>query len=161
MVIAGVVASVLVVNAVFPALTRSSNSIVRISEKVDERIQSQVSIIYAASEKDENGAWQDTNADSKFDVWVWVKNVGASRILGIDQTDVFFGVEGNFARIPYADDAAGTYPRWTYSLENGAEWKNTVTAKIDIKYSTSLSQDTYTIKVVTPSGAYDSYFLSF
>ena len=151
----------MVINAVFPAITRSSNSIVRIAQKVDERIQTQVSIIYAASELDENGVWQDTDSDGKFDVWVWVKNVGAARILGVDQTDVFFGTEGNFVRVPHSNDAGGTYPQWTHAIENGTEWNNTATAKITIHYSAALAPDTYTVKIVTPSGAYDSHFFSF
>ncbi len=151
----------MVINAVFPAITRSSNSIVRIAQKVDERIQTQVSVIYAASELDENGVWQDTDSDTYFDVWVWVKNVGAARILGVDQTDVFFGTEGNFVRVPHANDAGGTYPQWTHAIENGTEWNNTATAKITIHYSTALASDTYTVKIVTPSGAYDSHFFSF
>ncbi len=161
MVIAGVVAAVLVINAVFRAITRGSNSIVRIAQRVDERIQTQISVVFAASELDENGVWQDTDSDTYFDVWVWVKNVGAARILGVDQTDVFFGTEGDFQRIPHTNDAGGTYPQWTYSLENGSEWNTTTTAKITIHYSATLASDTYTVKVVTPSGAYDSHFFSF
>ena len=161
MVIAAVVASALVISAVFPAITRSSNSIVRIAQTVDDRIQTQISVVYGAAELDENAAWQDTDSDTYFDVWLWVKNVGAARILGADQTDIFFGTEGNFERVPHANDAGGGYPQWTYAIENGTEWTSTTTAKITIHYSTTLASDTYTAKVVTPSGAYDSYFFSF
>ncbi len=161
LVIAGVVAAIMVVNAVFPAITRSSNSIVRTAQKMDERIETQISIVYGAAEMNASGVWTDTDSDGYFDVWVWVKNVGSARILGADQSDVFFGKEGNFQRVPHTSDTSG-YPRWTYSLENGAEWNNTTTAKLNLTYySTSLSSDTYTVKVVTPSGAYDSYFFSF
>ena len=151
----------LVINAVFPAITRSSNSIVRIAERVDDRIQTQVSIVYAAAELDENGIWQDTDSDTYFDVWIWVKNVGSSRILGVDQTDVFFGTEGDFERVPHSTDAGASYPQWTYVIENGSEWNNTATVKLTLHYSTTLASDTYTLKVVTPSGAYDSHFFSF
>jgi len=161
MVIAAVVASALVVSSVFPAITRSSNSIVRIAQSVDERIQTQISIVYAASELDENATWQDTDSDSRFDVWIWVKNVGASRILGADQSDVFFGTEGNFVRVPHTNDAGGTFPQWSYTLENDTEWKRAATAKLTLHYDTTLASDTYTVKVVTPGGAFDSYFFSF
>ena len=161
LVIAGVVASALVMNAVFPAISRSGNSIVRVAQSVDDRIQTQISVVYAASELDENGAWQDTDSDTYFDVWVWVKNVGASRILGVDQTDIFFGTEGNFARIPHTNDAGGTYPQWSHTIENGTEWSTTATTKFTLHYSTTLATDTYTVKVVTPQGAFDSHFFSF
>jgi len=161
LIIASVVATVVVVNATYPAIVRSTNSIVQISQRMDDRIETQISIIYATGELDDNGTWQDTDSDGYFDVWVWVKNVGSSRILGLDQTDVFLGTPGAFSRIPYVDDAGGSYPQWSYTLENGTEWGNTVTLKITIHYTAALASDTYLVKVVTPSGAYDERYFSF
>ena len=164
---AGVVATVLAIHSTFPAIVRSSNSVVRIADRMDDRIESQISVIYATSELDKNGVWQDTDADGKFDVLVWVKNVGASRILGIDQVDVFFGracsgvCTGSFQRIPYVGDAGGTFPQWNYAIENDTEWKSTATLKITILYSAALSTDTYLVKVVTPAGAYAELYFSF
>jgi archaellum component FlaG (FlaF/FlaG flagellin family) len=114
-----VVSAVLVINSVYPAIVRSGNSLTRVATKLDERIESQIKVVYATAELDENGVWQDKGTIGKFDVNLWVKNVGASRIIGIDSTDIFYGVEGNFARIPYTTDAGGGYPQWSYSLENG------------------------------------------
>ena len=155
------VAAILVINAAYPAIVRSSNSIVRISERLEERIATQISIVYAAAELDANGTWQDTDGDGYFDIMVWVKNVGSQRIVGIDQMDVFLGKTGSYERIPYVDDAGGTYPNWSYSLENGTQWTSTVTLKITIHYSAALASDTYLVKVTTPSGAYDEHYFSF
>jgi archaellum component FlaG (FlaF/FlaG flagellin family) len=158
------IAAMLVVNAAYPAIVRSSNSIVNVSERMEDRIGSQVSIVYATGELDDNGVWQDTDSDTFFDVTVWVKNVGSTRILGIDQMDVFLGKLGNFsdfARIPHVDDAGGGYPSWSYTIENGTEWENTVTVKIAVHYSSALTSDTYRVKVITPSGAYDENDFSF
>lgn len=151
----------MVVNTTYPAIVRSSNAIVNVSERMDERIESQVSIVYGAAELDSSGTWVDTDADTYFDVWVWVKNVGSSRILGEDQMDVFLGKTGSFARIPYVADAGASYPRWSYTLENGTEWTNTVTLKITIHYSSAQTTGTYLVKVITPSGAYDEQYFSF
>lgn len=133
----------------------------RMSQKLDERIETQISVIYGASELDETGAWQDTDGDTKFDVWVWVKNVGSARIAPPEQSDVFFGKTGSVERIPHVDDAGGSFPNWDYTLENGTEWASRVTLKITIHYNAALASDTYLVKVVTPSGAYDELVFSF
>ena len=161
LVIASVAASMVMISAVIPAIARSGNSITRSSARVDDRIETQVSIVYGTAEPDSNGAWQDTDGDSYFDVWVWVKNVGASRIIGIDQTDVFFGVTGDFSRVPHVNHAGGAYPSWSYTVENGTDWVNSVTIKITIHYQAALASDTYEVKVVVPPGTYDDHFFRF
>ena len=161
LIIASVVASVIVVNSTFPAIVRSSGAIVRSSEAMDQRIETQISIVHATSELDSDGVWQDTDSDTYFDVWVWVKNVGPARIIGEDQMDVFIGKNGSLERINYVDYAEGAYPNWTYTLENGTEWTNTVTLKITIHYSAALTTGTYVVKLITPSGAYDEHYFSF
>lgn len=161
LIIASVVAAGLVVNSTYPALVRSSNSVVTASRHMQDRIDTQVSIIYATGELDDSQTWQDTDSDTYFDVKAWVKNVGSIRILGTDQMDVFLGTPGSYERIPHADDAGGSYPRWTYTIENGTEWGPTNTIEIEIHYSSPLSSDTYLIKVITPSGSYDEHYFSF
>jgi len=151
---------VLVVNSVYPAIARTSSSVVQVSQSMGDRIETQVSIVYATGELNSGGSWVDTDSDGYFDVTVWVKNVGTSRILDPTQMDVFFGQEGSFARIPYVDDAVG-YPRWSYALENGTEWSDTVTLRINIHYSSAQATGTYIVKVVTPSSASDEMDFSF
>ena len=158
---ASVVSAVLVINSVYPAIVRSGNSLTRVAAKLDDRIESQIKVVYATAELDENGTWQDAGTVGKFDVDLWVKNIGVSRIIGIDQSDVFFGVEGDFARIPYVTDAAGGYPQWSYTIENGTEWKNSVTLNVTVLYSSSLTSDEYFLKVIAPNGAYDDHYFSF
>lgn len=161
LIIASVVAAILVINSTYPALVRSSNSIARMSGRMDERIETQIRMVYATAELDSTGTWQDTDSDGYFDVWVWVKNVGSARVLGIDQADVFFGRSGSTARIPHIDDAGGGHPDWSYTVENDTEWGNTATLKITLHYASALTSDTYVVKVITPSGAYDEYYFSF
>ena len=161
LIVASVVSAVLVINSVYPAIVRSGNSLTRIATKLDERIESQIKVVYATAELDSSGTWQDNDSDSRFDVDVWVKNVGASRIVGIDESDVFFGTDGDFTRIPYSTDAGGAYPQWDYSVENGTEWLSTVTLKLSIEYTATKSSDEYFVKVIAPTGAYDDLYFSF
>lgn len=153
--IAGVASAVLAVNALYPAITRSSGAMVTIASKVDDQIKSQISIIHATGELDKDGVWQDTDSDGKFDIFIWVKNVGASRILGIQESDIYFGQQGNYARIPHQTYAGGQYPQWVYQVEGGGDWESPKTLKITIHYSTARSQGTYLIKVIIPNGVSD------
>lgn len=158
--IASVVAAVLVFNALYPAVVQGSTAMTAMQDRVSERLKSQVDIIHAAGELDQNGAWQDTNGDGDFDVFIWVKNVGSLRISAISRIDLFFGPEGNFARIPYIDEASGSYPRWEWALENDTQWNPTATLKITIHYSSILASQRYFVKVVVSSGVSDQYYFS-
>jgi hypothetical protein len=101
-----------------------------------------------------------------FDFYVWSKNVGDIRIPAVDEVDIFFGQPGGVVRVPHEDDAGGTYPQWSYTLEGGAtEWGIASTVKFDIKFddgcpgSCIQSTGTYFIRVITPNGvAAESYF---
>ena len=136
--IAGVVCSMVLLNAVYPAITGSSGAIVDAASKIDDRIRSNIAIIQIA--------------DSGSNVYIWIKNVGASSIGGISQSDIFFGPQGNFIRIPYSDPTAA--PSWKYIVEpNGGAWGPSATLKITITSTgplTSLSE--YYFKVVIPNG---------
>jgi archaellum component FlaG (FlaF/FlaG flagellin family) len=159
--IAAVVAAALVVNAIYPAVGSSSNALVQMAHKTSARIGTQVNVVYATAELDASQVWQDTDGDGRFDVFVWVKNVGTERILGLENMDVFLGQEGDFQRVPYINDAGGTFPRWTYTLENGTEWRDSVTLKISVDYDSTLPSGEYFVTVVTPSGASADHYFSF
>jgi hypothetical protein len=143
------VAIVAVVNAVMPALSRTNSSMVMTSDVINDRISSQVEIIHAT------GVDAATQADA------WVKNVGASSLGPLDRTDVFFGPEDGFARIPYGGPSC-TAPCWDYELEGGAtEWEPTATVHVIIYLTDPLAAgSTYYVKVVTPNGITDAKFFS-
>ena len=82
------VSAVLVINSVYPAIVRSGNSLTRVATKLDDRIESQVKVIYATAELDEDGVWQDGGTAGKFDVDFWVKNIGVSRIISGSMADI-------------------------------------------------------------------------
>ena len=148
LIIAGVVCMIFVFNSVYPMISRSSQAMVSMAEIVDERMKSRISIVHAA------------NSANRTAVYLWVKNVGTSRIVSIGESDVFFGQEDDFARIPYVDDAGGSYPRWEYTLENDTEWLTSATLKITITYDVDPGAGTYFAKVVIPNGISDEYFFS-
>jgi hypothetical protein len=139
---------IFVFNSVYPMINRSSHAMVSMADTIDERMKSRINIVHA------------TNSSDRKSIYIWVKNVGTSRILDIGQTDVFCGPETDFARIPYVDDAGGSSPSWTYAIENDTEWKASATVKITITYSVAQSTGTYYIKMIIPNGIEDEYYFS-
>jgi flagellar protein FlaG len=147
--IAAIVAIMAIVNSVMPALSRANNSMVMTGDAINDRISSQIDIIHAT------GVDTATQADT------WVKNVGASRIGPIDYSDVFFGPENDFIRVPYGGPSCAA-PCWEYALEGGAtEWEPTATLHITVHLDYSLAAGTtYFVKVVAPNGISDAKFFS-
>ena len=139
--VAGVICSLVVFNTAYPAINRGASAISSISTKVDDRVKSQIEIVETASE------------DNK--IYIWVKNVGAADIGGIDQSDVFLGQSGATERIPCNTGI----PRWEYTIENNTEWVPTATVKITITLSSDPSGNYY-IKVVIPNGISDEHQFS-
>jgi len=148
LIIAGVVCMVFVFNSVYPMVNRSSQAMVSMAEKVDERMKSRINIVHAA------------NSANRTSVYLWVKNVGTQRIVAIDESDLFFGQEDDFDRIPYTDDAGGGYPQWAYSLENDTEWQTSATLKVTITYDSDPGAATYFTKFIIPNGISDEYYFS-
>jgi len=163
--IAGVIAAVAVMNAVFPAVTRSSSALTAASSTVDERIKTNISVVQSVGELDSGGSFVDTNSNSLFDFYVWVKNVGDVTVPAVNEVDVFFGEPGSIVRIPYTDDSPSTYPNWTYAVEGGGDWDVSSTVRIEVRFddgcpgACSQPQGTYFVRVVTPNGVpAESYF---
>ena len=148
LIIAGVVSMTFVFNSVYPMVNRSSAAMVSMTEKINDRMKSRISIVHAA-----NSAGHTT-------VYLWVKNVGNTRIVAIEESDVFFGQEDDFARVPYVDDAEGSYPQWDYTLENDTEWGTGATVKFTITYESDPGAGTYYAKIIIPNGISDEYYFS-
>jgi len=148
LIIAGVVCMIFVFNSVYPMVNRSSQAMVSMAEQVDERMKSRINIVHAA------------NSANRTSVYIWIKNVGTQRILEVEQSDLFFGMSDNFSRIPYTTDAGGTYPQWTYNLENDTEWQSSATLKLTITYSSDPGAGTYFSKFIIPNGISDDYYFS-
>lgn len=170
LIVAGVVCVAVMFNGIFPAINSGSDAVVSMASKVDDRIQSQVDIIHATSEynpDDTVNHWNDINGNGTFDILAWVKNVGSTRILGVDESDVFFGEDGDFQRVPYVDYANGVKPYWEYTLEDGAtQWGPGDTLALTIVYADDFNSSgltagtTYLLKMIIPNGISDEIYFS-
>jgi len=163
--IADVIAAIAIMNAIYPAVTRSSSALTAASSTVDERIKTNIEIVHVVGELSSTSTWVDTNSNNLFDFFAWVKNVGDARVVAVDETDVFFGQPGGIERVPYTDDAGSSYPQWGYSIENGSEWNQAATIKLVVSFddgcpSCSKPTGTYFIKVVTPNGVSNEHYFS-
>jgi hypothetical protein len=159
LIVISMIMSVLLFNAAYPAITRGSESITSMTTNVTDRMKSQIEIIHAAGELDDSGFWQDSNGDGQFNVFLWVKNTGSARITAIEQTDLFFGPEGNFVRLPYSSNGDGGFPYWSWTLENSTNWDPNATLKIIIHYGVPLTTGRYFAKINTASDANADYFM--
>jgi archaellum component FlaF (FlaF/FlaG flagellin family) len=148
LIIAGIVCSVFLFNSVYPMINRSSAAMTSMTDKIDDRMKTQVDIVHVA------------NSADNLNIYIWMKNVGSNRIDNIEESDVFLGPQGNFGRIPHVSEAGGTYPHWSYVIENDTEWKTGATIKITVSYDVDPGSDTYYVKVVIPNGIAAEYYFS-
>lgn len=160
LIIISMVMGILLFNAVYPAVVESSDAMSLMTNRADDRLRSQVEIIHAIGELDNTGWWQDVNSNGTFDTFIWIKNVGSTRIVALEQMDLFFGPEGNFARISHQSQVGGSYPYWTWEVENANEWTPTATIKITIHYGAPLASGRYFFKATLPNGVSTENFFS-
>jgi archaellum component FlaG (FlaF/FlaG flagellin family) len=145
LIVASVLSAVVLFNAVYPAVVKGGEAMAQMEDRIGDRLQSQIVIIHATA--------------SGNSAYIWVKNIGSSRLITFDNLDVFFGLEGDFSRIPQGFGAGSIY--WTGELENNDRWDPTSTLKITIvDQSGSLPSGRYFIKVVIPNGISDESFFS-
>jgi hypothetical protein len=141
LIIGGIVASFAVFNGIYPAIQRSGTAITSASDTLNNRIQSDIRII-------------QVNDDGST-VEAWVKNIGSSDIVTVENSDIFYGPQGDFSRIPYGTDTS-PLPYWSFQLEGAdSQWRPTDTNKIIIHLASSPVPDTYVLKVIIPNGIFD------
>ena len=141
LIIGGLTAAFAVFNSVYPAVQRSGQSMSDAADDISDRITSRIEVIQVGA--------NDTSVDA------WVKNVGTSRIIGIENSDIFFGTDGNISIIPFVDEASSP-PYWSYQLEgDNSQWGQAVTNGIVIHLAGSLQPDVYLFKMVLPNGNSD------
>lgn len=142
LIVGGIVCSLVIINAIYPAITGSSGAIIDAATKIDDRIRSNIEIIEMSHNNNE--------------IYIWIKNIGASTITGINNSDIFFGPRGNFVRIAYGNSSS---PYWDYTIENDIKWGPGATLKITIYY-TSVPSGDYYFKIVIPNGITDYEYYS-
>jgi hypothetical protein len=149
LIIAAIVATVVVVNAVLPSVQRTSSDIAAASDVVGRRLRSDVRIVETAGVVGEDF------------VQIWAKNVGASNIPSLEKIDVFFGETTDFERIGYDEEDTCPNPSppprsencWQYVLENDTEWAPFATLRITVylTYNLETGKD-YVSTIVLPNG---------
>lgn len=158
LIVISMITALLLFNIAYPAIQQGGDAMTSMAYGITDRMKSQLSIIHASAELPV-GDWQVTNTVGEFDVSVWVKNTGSSRVAAIERLDVFFGPEGNFARIPHQSQAGGSFPYWTATVTDGSDWDPTGTLLISIRYSSALANGRYFVKVTLPTGVSSDYYL--
>jgi len=142
LVMAGVISAVFVFNSIYPAMQQSGDALASMQGRYDERIKTDIEIIHATHTGDQ--------------VVLWVKNIGALGNPAVEASDLFFGPEGNFSRIPYG---TGT-PHWEYLIENDDSWNPTATMRITIVGFAPLDSGRYFAKLTVSNGVSDEYLFS-
>jgi hypothetical protein len=160
LIVISMVMALMLFNIAYPAILSGGDAITSMADRAEEQMRSQIAIIHAAGELDSTGWWQDANSNGDFEVFIWAKNIGSTRIIALDQMDLFFGPDGNFARIPNQSQAGGNYPYWTWQLENTSDWTPTATLRIVVHYLFPVSQGRFFIRLNAPNGVSDDFYLS-
>ncbi len=133
---AAVVAAVMVVNTMLPALGRSTSAVLSSSTAASDRLKTDTEIIHVAT---------DT---ATFKVYAWIKNTGASEITAIDSGDLFYKTSTTFDRLTPGDPGC-TAPCWEYTVEgSGTVWNPGDTIKVTV-HLTTLPTGHYLVRFVT------------
>lgn len=150
--IATIVATVALINAVIPSIYSMSGSITSVTHSVNEQMKTDVKFIY------------ETTDDSNH-LTAWVKNTGQTQIplTNFNRTDVFYGdANGAMAR---AQLNSTDYPAWTFSLENdngNGQWDPGETIRLDITAPVDqpfVTGTDYKVRLTLYNGAFcEDYF---
>jgi hypothetical protein len=154
-IVISMILALMLFNVAYPAVQESSDAIANLASRADDRMRTQIEIIHVAAELNSSGNWQEANPNGDFEVFVWVKNIGGTRITGLEQVDVFFGPEGNFARIPMRASELDPRPNWTWQIENASEWTPTATMRLTLHFGGSALTSGHFIRVTLPNGISD------
>lgn len=157
-IVISMILAIMLFNMAYPAIQQGGDAVTSMAYNVSDRMRYQIAAIHASAEY-ANGTWWDANGNGQFEVSAWVKNTGEARVVGLEQLDVFFGPEGNFARIPSQAAAGGTFPYWTAQVENASDWDPTTTLRITIHYQMAVASGRYFLKVTLPNGVSSEYYL--
>ncbi|HTY14552.1 MAG TPA: flagellin [Methanoregulaceae archaeon] len=90
--ISAVVAAGVLINSVFPIISRTTETFGSVSHSTDTQMRTDIKII-------------NTYANTTSGATIWLKNVGSSRIPSsdLDQSDIFIGTPGDFERFSLAN----------------------------------------------------------
>jgi len=138
LIIASIAAAIALINAVIPAMGKSSSALITANASASDRIKTDIEIIHATG---------DTAAKT---VTVWVKNIGSITIKDITASDIFLDTPTSVSHLAYTSDCVSDC--WDYALEGGAsDWRFTKTVKFTLTLA-SLSTGVYSVRVSVFNG---------
>ena len=137
-IIASVVATIALINAVIPAVGKSSGALVSANAAASDRIRTDIEILHATG---------DTSAKT---VTFWVKNIGTTTIKDITVSDIFLDTPSSVSRLSYTSGCSSDC--WDCALEGGATvWKQSETVKFTLTMST-LDSGVYSVRLSVFNG---------
>ena len=124
--IAGVAAAMALINAVIPAVGKSSSALLVANAAASDRLRTDIEIVFASGNTTSN------------EIIFWVKSVGSETIPAIKESDVFLTTPTTVGRIPHWDGTGGAPPDyWDYVIENGTKWSQAITVKVTLHMVTA------------------------
>jgi archaeal flagellar protein FlaG len=142
--IAGIIATVALVNVIYPSLFTATDSVHSVSETASDLVKTGISITMASQPNDKS-------------LYVWAKNVGSTTIPAsrIVYTDVYFGDKGSMARAE--TDVLAAF-HWGYALDDldgDGDWGpgETLQLLITDQNSDYLTAGTHEVKLVLYNSA--------
>ena len=137
LIIASVIASVALINAVLPAIGDSTGALSAANASAADRIRTDIEIIHVAA---------DTSSGTEDQVLVWVKNIGSQKIKPVESSDIFLITSSTVKRLSHGSSSGAEY--WDYTVENGTDWTQGVTIKITLHLADgSVTSGAYTVSV--------------
>jgi archaeal flagellar protein FlaG len=149
--ITAVVASAVLINAVYPVIQTMAGTFSSSTHESDVRIRTDFKII-ATSASQSAGTAQ-----------VWMKNIGSERIslADIQRADVFCGEVGNFDHLTYTSGSPGN-KQWTadfgpdYDLNANSYWDTGETLKVTARTSIPAAGNKVYFQFALPNGVWRS-----
>lgn len=148
-VIASVAAAIALINAVVPAMGRSSSALLNSNADATQRIQTDHDIVFVVGDRSAN------------EITLWAKNVGSEVIDRIDEADLFLKTPSTAKRVQWASTGdcpnliSGGTECWEYVLEDGASsWSTAGTIKITVRLN-ALELGVHEIKLTLRNGVSD------
>ena len=146
--ITAVVASAVLINAVYPVIQNMAGTFSSSTHESDVRIRTDFKIITTTANRSAGTAQ------------VWMKNIGTERISReeINRSDVFCGAVGNFDHLTYTSGSPG----WTadfgpgYDLNANGFWDSGETLKVTAKTSIPPAGNNVYFQFALPNGIWRS-----
>jgi len=148
--VATIIATIALINAVFPSIYGMSGTITTVTHNVNDQMKTDLKFIYETT-------------DTTNHLTAWVKNTGSSNIYltNFNNTDLFYGEADGVMSRATLNGTSGSY--WTYTIENGngdSTWSPGQTMRIDITSADNfVPGEDYKIRLTLPNGAFtEDYF---